>query len=90
MLGRRLGPAGAAVGAVYRAMERRQFRASDGIVVITEDFRPLAEAWAGAPVATIENWGALDEIWPGARDNGFAREFGLADGFNFVYAGTLG
>ena len=68
-----------AVGAVYRAMERRQFRASDGIVVITDDFRPLAEAWAGAgpKVATIENWGALDEIWPGARDNGFAREFGL-------------
>ena len=71
-------------------MERRQFRASDGVVVITEDFRPLAEAWAGAPVATIENWGALDEIWPGARDNGFAREFGLSDGFNFLYSGTLG
>ena len=90
LLGRRLGPAGAAIGAVYRAMERRQFRASDGVVVITEDFRPLAEAWAGAPVATIENWGALDEIWPGGRDNGFAREFGLSDGFNFLYSGTLG
>jgi glycosyltransferase involved in cell wall biosynthesis len=90
LLGRRLWPAGAAVGAVYRAMERWQFRASDGIVVITEDFRPLAERWADAPVATIENWGALDEIRPGTRDNGFAREFGIWGGFNFVYSGTLG
>ena len=81
-----------AVGAVYQAMERRQFGASDGIVVITDDFRPLAEAWAGSgpKVATIENWGTLGEIWPGARDNAFAREYGLADGFNFLYSGTLG
>jgi colanic acid biosynthesis glycosyl transferase WcaI len=90
LLARRLGPVGAAVGAAYRAMERRQFRASDGIVVITDDFRARAERWAGAPVATIENWGALDEIWPVARDNGFGREFGISDGFNFVYSGTLG
>ncbi|HRO10073.1 glycosyltransferase [Amaricoccus sp.] len=90
LLGRRLGPLGAVVGAAYRAMERWQFGASDGVVVITEDFRPLAEGWARAPVATIENWGALDEIWPGPRDNGFAREFGLREGFNFVYSGTLG
>ena len=68
------------------------FGRATGSCVITDDFRPLAEAWAerGAQVATIENWGALDEIWPGTRDNGFAREFGLADGFNFLYAGTLG
>ena len=67
LMRRRLGAAGVAVGAVYRAMERRQFGASDGIVVITDDFRPLAEAWAGAgpKVATIENWGALDEIGRG-------------------------
>jgi glycosyltransferase involved in cell wall biosynthesis len=90
LLARQLGPVGAAVGAAYRALERRQFRASDGVVVITEDFRPLAEKWADAPVATIENWGALDEIWPDGRDNGFARELGLSDGFNFVYSGTLG
>jgi colanic acid biosynthesis glycosyl transferase WcaI len=25
-----------------------------------------------------------------ARDNGFGREFGISDGFNFVYSGTLG
>ena len=90
LLGRRLGPVGAAVGAAYRAMERRQFRASDGIVVITEDFRALAEEWARRPVTAIENWGAMDEIWPGSRDNGFARVLGLEGGFNFVYAGTLG
>ncbi|HET9068882.1 MAG TPA: glycosyltransferase [Amaricoccus sp.] len=90
LLGRRLGPVGRAVGAAYRAMERRQFRLSDGIVVITEDFRPLAEAWAAAPVAAIENWGALDAIWPLPRDNRFARETGIAGGFNFLYAGTLG
>ncbi len=89
---RKYGAAGAAVGAFYRAVERRQFRASDGIVVITDDFRPLAEAWAGEgpQITTIENWGALDEIWPGARDSVFAREFGLSDGFNFIYSGTLG
>jgi glycosyltransferase involved in cell wall biosynthesis len=90
LLAGRLGPVGAAVGAAYRAMERRQFRASDEVVVITEDFRPLAEEWAGAPVTTIENWGALDAIQPGPRENGFAREAGIADGFNFLYSGTLG
>lgn len=89
---RKLGPAGAPVAALYRAMERRQLSNSDGIVLITDDFRPLAEAWARADplIATIENWGALDEIAPGPRDNPFAREFGLVDGFNFVYSGTLG
>lgn len=90
LISRRQRLAGAAVGAVYRGMERRQFRASDGVVVITGDFRPLAEAWTTAPVTVIENWGALDAISPGPRDNAFAREHGLANGFVFLYAGTLG
>jgi glycosyltransferase involved in cell wall biosynthesis len=92
LLTRKLGFAGALVGAYYRWIERRQLAASHGIVTITEDFEPLAAKWAGdsAKVVTIENWGALGDITPKPRDNEWARENGIDRNVTFLYSGTLG
>jgi len=89
---RQLGPLGKLVGWYYRHLDRVQFRESDAIVAITEDFAPLASSWGGDPskVTVIENWAALDEIPMGPKSNSWAREHGLCDGLAFIYSGTLG
>jgi colanic acid biosynthesis glycosyl transferase WcaI len=92
LLRKKLGPPGAAVGAYYRFLERRQFQNSDAVVVITDSFSPLAKQWTGSEdnVFVIENWGALDDIEPRPKDNDWARRHGLHNSFNFLYSGTLG
>jgi colanic acid biosynthesis glycosyl transferase WcaI len=92
LLTKKLGLPGAMVGAYYRWIERRQLSDSHGVVIITEDFAPLAAKWAGDPkkVVTIENWGALGDITPKARDNAWARENGIDGKLTFLYSGTLG
>jgi len=83
---------GAAIGMYYRFLERRQLRRSDAIVVITDQFRELAGSWAGSAqkVFTVENWGDLKSVTPGQKVNEWSRKNGVAETFNFVYAGTLG
>jgi glycosyltransferase involved in cell wall biosynthesis len=92
LMKKKLGPIGAMIGGYYRYLDRRHLRRSDAIVLITEDFRPLAASWSGAPerIHVVENWGVLEEILPGARDNRWSRRMEIADGFNFLYSGTLG
>jgi len=91
LVSKQLGFAGKIVGWYYQYLEKRQFRASDSIVVITEDFAPLARAWGGdEKVSVIENWGALDDISVGEKDNGWARQHGLNDSFAYIYSGTIG
>jgi colanic acid biosynthesis glycosyl transferase WcaI len=92
LLRRKLPGLGALVGARYRRLERRLWRASDAIVAITEDFRPmLARAGVdGARVTVIENWAALDELPQRPRDNAWAVVHGLADKRVLLYAGTMG
>jgi glycosyltransferase involved in cell wall biosynthesis len=92
LLRKKLGPPGAMVGAYYRFLERRQFKNSDAVVVITNSFSPLARQWTGsdANVFVIENWGALNDIVPHPKDNEWARRHGLQNSFNFLYSGTLG
>jgi colanic acid biosynthesis glycosyl transferase WcaI len=92
LLTKKLGFAGATVGAYYRWIERRQLARSHGVVTITEDFEPLATKWAGdaKKVVTIENWGALGDIAPKPRDNAWAREHGIDQKLTFLYSGTLG
>jgi glycosyltransferase involved in cell wall biosynthesis len=89
---RRLPGLGALVGGHYRRLERRLWRASDAIVAITEDFRPMLDAAGVAParVAVIENWAALDELPQRPRQNAWARAHGLADTRVLLYAGTMG
>jgi glycosyltransferase involved in cell wall biosynthesis len=92
LLRRRLPGLGALVGARYRRLERRAWRASDAIVAITEDFRPLLRAAGvdGTRVTVIENWAALDELPQRPRGNAWAVTHGLADKRVLLYAGTLG
>ena len=92
LLRRRLGPVGGLIGAYYRLLERHQLRRSDAVVIITDDFRPLAAAWAGGDgkVHTIENWAILDDFPLHAKQNDWSREHALDDRFVFLYAGTLG
>jgi len=86
------GIAGRIAGRYYKRMDRRHFRASDAIVAITDDFVPLVRSWAGetANISVIENWGVLEDINVGVKDNHWARQHGLNAGFTFLYSGTLG
>lgn len=91
LVSKELGFVGKIVGWYYQYLERRQFRDSDSIVVITEDFAPLARSWGGdEKVSVIENWGALDDIWVGEKNNDWSRQHGLSDKFAFIYSGTIG
>jgi glycosyltransferase involved in cell wall biosynthesis len=89
---KRLGFAGNVIGAYYNWLDRCQFRDSDAMVVITEDFVPVVHAITGTypDMTVIENWGALDDIPLGPKDNAWSRAHGLHDKFTFLYSGTLG
>jgi glycosyltransferase involved in cell wall biosynthesis len=84
--------AGMVIGGYYRWLDRGQLRRSDAVVVITEDFVPLATAWAGNPakVKMIQNWAAIEDIPVGTKDNSWSQAQGLNRGFTFLYSGTLG
>ena len=92
VLGRRSRLVGAAAESAVAVLERRLLRASDAVVVISEDFVPLLRRWGvdQARTSVIENWAPLDELPVLSRDNEWAREHDLADRFVFLYSGTLG
>jgi colanic acid biosynthesis glycosyl transferase WcaI len=83
---------GEGIGLYYQALERRLARLSDHIILISEDFLPLMDAWGvnRCKVTTIPNWAPLEEIPPMPKDNPWAREHGLVEQFVFLYAGILG
>jgi colanic acid biosynthesis glycosyl transferase WcaI len=87
-----LGPLGAMIGAHYRKLEQRVARASQAIVTISEDFRPVLEGW-GVPkgrIEVIENWAPLEELPALPRSNAWSREHGLEGRIVLLYSGTLG
>ena len=92
LMTKKLGVVGMAIGWYYQRLDRSQFRASDAIVVISEDFVPLVSSWSGddAKISVIENWAAIDDIPVGSKDNAWAHEHDLCNGFSFLYSGTLG
>lgn len=83
---------GGMVGNYYMKLERKLWRQSDQIVLITEDFKPLLRKEGipdhGMPV--IENWASLADLPPGNRDNPWRKQHGLDGKFVFLYSGTLG
>ena len=91
LLGGRWMGVGRLAAAYYRGLERRVLQASDGVVLISEDFqRPLARfGVAPGKVSVIPNWGALPSIPLRPKDNAWARRHGLGDKFVFLYSGTL-
>jgi colanic acid biosynthesis glycosyl transferase WcaI len=92
VLGRRSRLVGAAAESAVAVLERRLLRASDEVVVISEDFLPLLRGWGvdGERTTVIENWAPVDELPVLPRENEWAREQGLLDRPVFLYSGTLG
>jgi len=91
LLNKRIGIFGKWVGRYYIALERRLLRSADAVVAISEDFLPTLEAWgiSDHKLHVVPNWAPLSEIRVVERATPWAREYGLLDGFNFVYTGTL-
>lgn len=89
----KLGPrVGALVAWVANQMERSVARNSARVVVITDEFLSVHDAW-GLPrsaISVIHNWGAIDEITPQRRQNRWATERSLGEVPVFMYTGTLG
>src|SRR5262249_42047982 len=79
------------IGRYYIQFERNLFRRSDGLILITNDFRRVMES-AGVSqdrLHIIPNWAPLEELPCHIKDNDWAREHGLCDKRCFVYTGTL-
>jgi glycosyltransferase involved in cell wall biosynthesis len=92
ILARKLPAAAAVIGGYYKALERAQMRDADAVVLITEDFAPLAQSW-GVPrerIHVVPNWGAIEQIPVLPKDNSWARAHDLADKFVYLYSGTIG
>lgn len=82
---------GRLVGQWFIGLDKATARASDAIVVITDDFAPLFETW-GVPrsrLHTIHNWSVLEELPQRPRENDWSREHGLGAGPRLVYTGTM-
>ena len=74
-------------------MDRKHFQASDHVVSITEDFKPIMVEQFGVPserITTIPNWAPLENLPIEPKDNDWSREHGLSDKFVVLYTGTLG
>jgi glycosyltransferase involved in cell wall biosynthesis len=92
VLGRRSRFVGAASERAVAVLERRLLRASDAVVLISEDFVPLLRRWGvdEERVTVIENWAPIDELPAMPHDNAWARAHGLAGRAVYLYSGTLG
>lgn len=79
-------------GWYYERVEKDLLRKSDAIVCLAPAFAEQLARWgiAGPRVSVISNWAPVREIVPTPKDNGWAREMGVADRFCFLYSGTLG
>lgn len=92
LLRQRLLLVGEAIGLYYETLERRLLRQSDGVVLISPDFRPLMDQWGVTPEKThrIPNWAPLAEIPLQPKCNAWSRAYKLDEAFVFLYAGILG
>ncbi|HEV7524938.1 MAG TPA: glycosyltransferase family 4 protein [Acidimicrobiia bacterium] len=83
---------GALVAKWFERLERKMLEASDEIVIISADFRPILDRWGIDPtrVTVVENWAPLSEIEPGPHQNDWSSAHGLDGSVVVLYAGTLG
>ncbi len=91
LLSRKVPVIGHGVGAFYRRLERNQMRTADHLVVITDRFLDQTDAWQipRDKISVIPNWGPIEEIGCGAKDNPWAKRHGLGGEKTFLYTGTL-
>jgi glycosyltransferase involved in cell wall biosynthesis/CheY-like chemotaxis protein len=82
---------GAFVGRHFMRLDQRCLHESDAVILITEDFKPLATSWGVDEKTTtvIPNWAPVDDLPAYSRDNDWALRHGLANCVCFLYSGTL-
>jgi colanic acid biosynthesis glycosyl transferase WcaI len=93
LLRKKIPVAGAAVGAWYRRMDRKQFNESSVIIAITEDFTPILSKEFGVEdsrISVVPNWALIEELPQLPKDNEWSRKHGLQDCFVHLYSGTIG
>jgi colanic acid biosynthesis glycosyl transferase WcaI len=73
-------------------IEFATMRRAAGLIAISPDFIDILarRGVRHSLSATIENWAPAGEIEAGPKDNDWSRSHGLAEGFCFLYSGTLG
>lgn len=84
---------GGLIGNYYKGLDRKHLQASDHVVAITEDFKPIMIdefGVAAEKVTTIPNWAPLESLPVVPKDNEWAHEQGLTGKFVVLYTGTLG
>lgn len=92
ILSKRLSILGKFVGQLYVWMDKYLLHKSDRIVLITEDFELLLQAWGIdlRKTAVIPNWAPLADMPLRDKNNQWAVTQQLEDKFCFLYSGTLG
>ena len=92
VLTQKFGRGGDLAGRAFEWREGRLLRAADGVVAITDDFRPLLDRWGveADRVSVVENWAPLADLPARPKDNAWARQHGLEDTPVVLYSGTLG
>lgn len=80
------------VGRCYDWLEQQQLRNSDRIILISEGFADILEAWKVDPgkIEVMPLWAPLAEMSLREKDNPWSRRLGVSDTINIVYSGTLG
>ncbi len=83
---------GPVIGEYYERLERRLLRNSDALILITEDFLPVMQAYGikKMNLEVIENWAPLEEMPSLPQENEWAGAHGLQDKQCLLYSGTLG
>ena len=91
LLKKRLGPIGSAVGSYLMHLDKKVLRGSRGVVLITDDFRPIMRQWGieESRCTVIHNWAPLPEIQVRPKDNAWSRAQGVSDQLCVLYSGTL-
>ncbi len=76
---------------MFESMERKVYRRSRKIVVISDGFKDNLASKGVDPeeITVVPNWADPDFIQPGPRDNAFREELGVDGQFTVVYSGGL-
>ena len=89
--GRKIPVLGHGIGAYYKHLEAGMLRRSDGVVLISDDFKSALNRLGvhSEAVDVVPNWGALEALPLRPKNNAWAKAHGLSDKFVFLYSGTL-
>ena len=87
----KFGFVGSLIGKYYTALERRQLRRADEVIVITRDFVDIIRKWGVNEnrLSVIENWGPISHVEFQPKHNAWSYSHGVQNDINFVYTGTL-